>query len=74
MVLMLRAILDQKHPKAQRSYADQIAFVADRPGHDARYAVDYTRVRTQLGWQPSIAFEEGIALTVDWYLNNRPVA
>jgi dTDP-glucose 4,6-dehydratase len=62
--------LDSKRPKADGSYADQITFVEDRPGHDARYAIDPTRIRTELGWSPSVTVEEGLALTVQWYLDN----
>jgi dTDP-glucose 4,6-dehydratase len=47
-----------------------IRFVKDRPGHDRRYAIDASKIRRELGWQPSVKFEEGIALTVDWYLDN----
>jgi dTDP-glucose 4,6-dehydratase len=70
LVKTLCAILDEKRPKAQGSYADQITFVADRPGHDARYAIDPTRIRQELGWRPSVTVEEGLARTVDWYLKN----
>lgn len=70
LVKTLCAILDQKQPKAAGSYADQITFVADRPGHDARYAIDPSRIREELGWTPSVTVEEGLALTVDWYLAN----
>jgi len=72
LVKTLCAILDEKRPKAQGSYADQISFVADRPGHDARYAIDPTRIRSELGWRPSVTVEEGLARTVDWYLANEP--
>ncbi len=71
LVQTLCAILDDKRPRADgASYADQITFVKDRPGHDARYAIDPTRMQTELGWRPSVTVEEGLALTVDWYLNN----
>jgi dTDP-glucose 4,6-dehydratase len=63
------AILDEKRPKAT-AYADQITFVTDRPGHDLRYAIDPTRIRTELGWRPSVTVEEGLARTVQWYLDN----
>jgi dTDP-glucose 4,6-dehydratase len=46
---------------------DRIEFVADRPGHDRRYAIDATRIRDELGWEPTVTFEEGIAATIDWY-------
>ena len=70
LVKTLCAILDQKRPKAQGSYADQITFVADRPGHDARYAIDPTRIRDELGWRPSVTVEQGLERTVQWYLDN----
>ncbi len=70
LVKTLCAILDEKQPKAAGSYADQITFVADRPGHDARYAIDPSRIREELGWTPSVTVEEGLALTVEWYLAN----
>lgn len=70
LVRAICGILDARCPPALGSYADQITFVADRPGHDARYAIDPTRIRTELGWQPSVTLDEGLARTVDWYLNN----
>jgi dTDP-glucose 4,6-dehydratase len=69
LVRTICAILDRKRPKA-RPYAEQITFVADRPGHDWRYAIDPTRIRTELGWRPSVTVEEGLARTVEWYLDN----
>jgi len=48
-----------------------ITFVADRPGHDLRYAIDQTKIKNELGWEPSVSFEEGIDRTVAWYLDNR---
>lgn len=70
LVQTLCAILDKKRPKASGSYADQITFVTDRPGHDARYAIDPTRIRDELGWRPSVTVEEGLEKTVTWYLEN----
>jgi dTDP-glucose 4,6-dehydratase len=70
LVKTLCAILDQKRPKDSGSYADQITFVTDRPGHDARYAIDPTRISTELGWRPSVTVEEGLEKTVQWYLDN----
>jgi dTDP-glucose 4,6-dehydratase len=63
-------VLDTRRPRAQGSYRDLITFVEDRPGHDARYAIDPTRIGAELGWQPSVSVEEGLARTVDWYLAN----
>ncbi|OWY08443.1 dTDP-glucose 4,6-dehydratase [Thioclava sp. F34-6] len=70
LVKTLCAILDQKKPKPSGSYADQITFVTDRPGHDARYAIDPSRIRCELGWRPSVTVEQGLAKTVQWYLDN----
>jgi dTDP-glucose 4,6-dehydratase len=47
-----------------------ISYVTDRPGHDARYAIDSTKLKNELGWEPSLQFEEGIEKTVKWYLEN----
>jgi dTDP-glucose 4,6-dehydratase len=69
LVRTICVILDEKRPKAA-PYADQITFVADRPGHDLRYAIDPARIRTELGWRPSVTVEEGLARTVQWYLDN----
>ncbi|RMA42719.1 dTDP-glucose 4,6-dehydratase [Rhodophyticola porphyridii] len=69
LVETLCRILDRKRPKT-RSYADQISFVTDRPGHDQRYAIDPTRIREELGWRPSLSLQEGLERTVDWYLVN----
>ncbi len=70
LVQALCAILDRKRPKANGSHADQITFVPDRPGHDARYAIDPGRIREELGWRPSVTLDEGLERTVDWYLAN----
>ena len=69
IVRTICAILDAKRPAA-KPYADQITFVADRPGHDLRYAIDPTRIRTELGWRPSVTLEQGLEKTVQWYLDN----
>lgn len=63
--------LDELMPRADgKPYAEQIAHVADRPGHDMRYAIDATRIGDELGWQPEETFESGIRKTVEWYLAN----
>ncbi|MEO0378636.1 MAG: dTDP-glucose 4,6-dehydratase [Pseudomonadota bacterium] len=72
LVQTLCAILDDMRPKSSGSYADQITFVTDRPGHDARYAIDPARIREELGWRPSVTVEEGLRRTVAWYLDNEP--
>ena len=70
LVRTICALLDEMAPKAT-PYCDQITFVTDRPGHDARYAIDPTRIRDELGWRPSVTVEEGLRRTVRWYLDNR---
>jgi dTDP-glucose 4,6-dehydratase len=63
--------LDAAAPRTDgRSYAEQIVHVADRPGHDRRYAMDGGKLKRELGWQPTVKFEDGLARTVDWYLGN----
>ena len=69
LVRMICALLDDRHPSGA-PHADLITFVTDRPGHDQRYAIDPTRISTELNWQPSVTVEEGLARTVDWYLAN----
>jgi len=65
------ALLDEMQPRADgRSYASQIAFVKDRPGHDQRYAIDATKLETELGWRATETFDSGIRKTVAWYLAN----
>ena len=71
LVRRICAILDTKKPNTS-PYADQITFVTDRPGHDARYAIDPSRIREELGWRPSVTLEEGLEKTVEWYLENEP--
>lgn len=71
VVRTICALLDARRPRADgKSYAGQISFVADRPGHDRRYAIDAGRIGRDLGWQPAVSFADGIARTVDWYLDN----
>ena len=69
LVRMICAILDEKRPKSA-PYADQISFVTDRPGHDLRYAIDPSRIASELGWHPSVTLQQGLEKTVQWYLDN----
>lgn len=70
VVKTICAILDELRPNAKGSYSDLITFVTDRPGHDLRYAIDATKLETQLDWKAEEDFESGIRKTVEWYLNN----
>ena len=71
VVRTICTILDRLRPREdRRSYAEQITSVADRPGHDKRYAIDATRIEQELGWRPQETFETGIEKTVAWYLAN----
>ena len=69
LVRLLCGILDARRPQAA-PHERLITFVADRPGHDARYAIDPGRIRRELGWRPSVSLREGMEKTVDWYLEN----
>ena len=69
LVRTICSILDEKRP-GPAPYESLITFVTDRPGHDARYAIDPTRIRTELNWRPSVTVEEGLDKTVQWYLDN----
>jgi len=71
IVHTLCAILDELRPRTdKKSYREQITFVADRPGHDRRYAIDARKLERELGWKPAETFETGIRKTVQWYLDN----
>ena len=70
IVQTICGILDCLKPRAAGTYAELITFVQDRPGHDARYAIDPSRIRDELGWRPSVTVEEGLEKTVLWYLEN----
>jgi len=71
VVRTICAILDEKRPRTDgASYTEQITFVADRPGHDRRYAIDARKIESELGWRPQENFDTGINKTVQWYLDN----
>ncbi|WP_396615591.1 dTDP-glucose 4,6-dehydratase [Lysobacter soli] len=73
VVTTLCRLLDERLPLADgRRRESLITFVADRPGHDRRYAIDAGKLKAELGWAPSVTFEEGMSRTVDWYLANQP--
>jgi dTDP-glucose 4,6-dehydratase len=69
IVRRICALLDERRP-AGTPHDRLITYVTDRPGHDFRYAIDPTRIRTELGWRPSVTLDQGLARTVDWYLAN----
>ncbi|GIZ51316.1 dTDP-glucose 4,6-dehydratase [Noviherbaspirillum aridicola] len=72
VVRTLCAILDELKPRDDgRSYAEQITYVKDRPGHDRRYAIDARKIERELGWKPAETFETGVRKTVKWYLANQ---
>jgi dTDP-glucose 4,6-dehydratase len=72
IVQTICGLLDAKSPRADgKRYIEQITYVADRPGHDRRYAIDCTKLQRELGWNPRESFTTGIAKTVDWYLTHR---
>lgn len=70
IVSAICSILDELAPSANEKYADLITYVDDRPGHDRRYAMDITKIRSELGWEPVETFESGVRKTVEWYLVN----
>ena len=70
LINLLCKLMDKKLARAQGSSAKLITFVKDRAGHDRRYAIDATKLNKELGWKPSVTFEEGLDKTVDWYLEN----
>ncbi len=70
LVKLLCKIMDRKLGNAEGTSEALITFVKDRPGHDLRYAIDATKINKELGWKPSVTFEQGLEKTVDWYLNN----
>lgn len=72
VVTSICELLDQRRPREDgKPRESQITYVTDRPGHDRRYAIDASKLQGELGWKPQYTFEQGIALTVDWYLENQ---
>lgn len=70
IVLLLCGMMDRKLGREAGESAKLITYVKDRAGHDKRYAIDATKINQELGWKPSLQFEEGLEKTIDWYLNN----
>jgi dTDP-D-glucose 4,6-dehydratase len=71
LVKLLCAQMDDKLGRVKEESEQLITYVKDRPGHDRRYAIDATKLNKELGWTPSVTFEQGLAATIDWYLNNQ---
>jgi dTDP-glucose 4,6-dehydratase len=70
LVRLLCKQMDEKLKRPKDTSEKLITYVKDRPGHDLRYAIDATKINKELGWEPSVTFEEGLSITIDWYLNN----
>lgn len=70
LVKLLCQKMDEKLGRTPGESAQLITYVKDRPGHDLRYAIDASKINTELGWKPSVTFEEGLSQTIDWYLTN----
>lgn len=70
LVKLLCKIMDQKLDRVHGNSEQLITYVKDRPGHDLRYAIDASKINKELGWKPSVTFEEGLERTINWYLNN----
>jgi dTDP-glucose 4,6-dehydratase len=70
LVKLLCRLMDEKLGRAAGYSEKLITYVKDRPGHDRRYAIDATKINKELGWSPSVTFEEGLSATIDWYLAN----
>ncbi len=71
LVKVLCQIMDTKLGRVAGKSAELITYVKDRPGHDLRYAIDATKINRELGWKPSVTFEQGLEITIDWYLQNQ---
>jgi len=72
VVKSICAIMDEVRPRVKgKSYQDLITFVSDRPGHDYRYAIDFSKIKNELGWKPSHSYHSGLAKTVTWYIDHK---
>ncbi len=71
LVKLLCNLMDEKLDRTKGESESLISYVTDRPGHDRRYAIDATKLNKELGWKPSVTFEEGLSSTIDWYLKNK---
>lgn len=71
LIKLLCKLMDEKLGRAEGESEQLMTYVKDRPGHDLRYAIDATKINKELGWKPSVTFEEGLSETIDWYLENQ---
>ena len=71
LIRLLCDVMDRKLGRPEGTSERLITYVKDRAGHDLRYAIDSSKLQNELGWEPSVTFEEGLAITVDWYLANQ---
>ena len=74
MVKIICGLMDEMvevKPEGVDQFEDLITYVKDRPGHDLRYAIDASKINEELGWSPSVTFEQGLGQTIDWYLENQ---
>ena len=70
LVKLLCQQMDEKLGRASGTSEKLITYVKDRPGHDLRYAIDASKINKELGWSPTVTFEQGLSETIDWYLSN----
>ena len=70
LVNLLCKLMDKKMNREQHSSQKLITYVKDRPGHDFRYAIDSNKINRELGWRPTVTFQEGLSKTIDWYFEN----
>ena len=70
LIKVLCKVMDRKLGRAEGESEKLITYVKDRPGHDLRYAIDASKIKNELGWEPSVTFEQGLEKTIDWYLEN----
>jgi dTDP-glucose 4,6-dehydratase len=71
LIKLLCKLMDEKLGRAEGESEQLITYVKDRPGHDRRYAIDATKINKELGWYPTVTFEQGLAETIDWFLDNQ---
>ncbi|RZJ65410.1 MAG: dTDP-glucose 4,6-dehydratase [Flavobacterium sp.] len=71
LVKLLCRLMDKKLGRSEGTSEQLITYVKDRPGHDLRYAIDASKINRELGWEPSVTFEQGLEITIDWYLSNQ---